>query len=219
MTPYYTPPADTGLDLLYQDDALLVVNKPSGLLAVPGRGVDKQDCMAARAQAVYPTAVTVHRLDMETSGIMILALNKPVQRKLSRLFQERKVQKRYIAVVNGCMHPACGEIDLPLLADWPNRPRQKVDRENGKPSTTRFRVIGRDRGNNSTRVELTPVTGRTHQLRVHLRAQGHGILGDRLYSDGSGDAGADRLMLYAEALAFRHPDSDEFMNFECTSPF
>ena len=215
----YQPPADHGLSIIYSDDDIIVVDKLSGLLSVPGRGEHKQDCLLSRVQINYDNALIVHRLDMETSGIMVLALNKPVQRKLSQLFQERKVQKRYIAVVNGCMHPERGEIDLPLLADWPNRPRQKVDRENGKPSTTHFRVIGRDRGNNSTRVELTPVTGRTHQLRVHLRALGHSILGDRLYSDGSGDAGADRLMLHAEALAFHHPNTDEFMNFECTSPF
>ncbi len=218
MNPY-TPPADTGLDLLYQDDALLVVNKPHGLLAVPGRGADKLDCMTSRVQTAYPAAVTVHRLDMETSGIMVMALDKPVQRKLSLLFQERKVRKRYIAIVNGCMQPSRGEIDLPLAADWPNRPRQKVDRENGKPCTTVFRVIGRDSVNNSTRVELKPVTGRTHQLRVHLRSLGHGILGDRLYSDGDASTWADRLMLHSESLAFRHPDTNEFMNFESASPF
>jgi len=215
----YTPPADTGLDLLYQDDALLVVNKPGGLLSVPGRGADKQDCMTSRVQATYPAAVTVHRLDMETSGVMVMALDKPVQRKLSLLFQERRVQKRYIAIVNGCMQSSRGKIDLPLIADWPNRPRQRIDRENGKPSTTYFRVIGRDRGNNSTRVELKPVTGRTHQLRVHLQSLGHSILGDRLYSDGSGGAKADRLMLHAESLAFHHPQTNKFMNFECALPF
>ncbi|GMQ87309.1 MAG: bifunctional tRNA pseudouridine(32) synthase/23S rRNA pseudouridine(746) synthase RluA [Gammaproteobacteria bacterium] len=218
MNPY-TPPTDTGLDLLYQDDALLVVNKPHGLLSVPGRGADKQDCITSRVQEKYPAAITVHRLDMETSGVMVMALNKPVQRKLSLLFQERRVQKRYIAVVNGCMQSSSGQIDLPLIADWPNRPRQKVDRENGKPSTTYFRVIGRDRERNSTRVELKPVTGRTHQLRVHLRALGHSILGDRLYSDGDACTRAGRLMLHAESLAFHHPGTNEFLNFEYASPF
>ena len=218
MSPY-TPPADTGLDVLYQDDALLVVNKPGGLLSVPGRGASKQDCMASRVQAVYPAAVTVHRLDMETSGIMVMALDKPVQRKLSLLFQERRVQKRYIAIVSGCMQSSCGEINLPLIADWPNRPRQMVDRKNGKPSTTLFKVIDRDSKNSSTRVELKPVTGRTHQLRVHLHALGHGILGDSLYSDGDADTRADRLMLHAESLAFHHPGTNEFMNFESASPF
>jgi len=215
----YTPPADTGLDLLYQDDALLVVNKPCGLLSVPGRGMDKQDCMSSRVQAAHPEAITVHRLDMDTSGIMVMALDKTVQRKLSLLFQERKMQKRYIAVVNGCMASSHGEIDLPLIADWPNRPRQKVDRENGKPSTTVFRVIGRDRESCSTRVELKPLTGRTHQLRVHLRSLGHSILGDRLYSDENKDVAADRLMLHAESLSFRHPCTNEFVNFESASPF
>jgi len=215
----YTPPADTGLDVLYQDDALLVVNKPDGLLSVPGRGASKQDCMASRIQAEYPAAVTVHRLDMETSGVMVMALDKPVQRKLSLLFQERRVQKRYIAIVSGCMQSSRGEIDLPLIADWPNRPRQIVDRKNGKPSTTYFRVIGRDRENCSTRVELKPVTGRTHQLRVHLHSLGHSILGDRLYSDRDAGTRADRLMLHAESLAFHHPQTNEFLNFECASPF
>jgi len=211
----YSPPADTGLDLLYRDEALLVVNKPAGLLSVPGRGASRQDCMASRVQAVCPDAVTVHRLDMATSGIMVLALDRATHRKLSLLFQERRVQKRYIAIVSGRMQAAEGEINLPLSADWPNRPRQKVDRENGKPSTTSFRVIKRNR--HSTRVELRPLTGRTHQLRVHLRALGHGILGDRLYTDR--EDGSERLMLHAEALAFPHPQSREFLNFECTSPF
>ncbi|HED17900.1 MAG TPA: RNA pseudouridine synthase [Gammaproteobacteria bacterium] len=218
MNPY-TPPADTGLDLLYQDDVLLVVNKPCGLLSVPGRGRDKQDCMSSRVQATHPEATTVHRLDMDTSGIMIMALDKTTQRKLSLLFQERKVQKRYIAVVNGCMKSSRGEIDLPLIADWPNRPRQKVDRENGKPSTTVFRVVGCDSENRSTRVELKPLTGRTHQLRVHLHSLGHSILGDRLYADENKDVAADRLMLHAESLSFRHPYSNEFVNFESASPF
>ena len=218
MNPY-TPPADTGLELLYQDDTLLVVNKPGGLLSVPGRGADKQDCMTSRVQARYPAAVAVHRLDMETSGAMVIALDRPVQRKLSVLFQERKVQKRYIAIVSGCMQSSRGEIDLPLIADWPNRPRQKVDRENGKPSTTYFRVICRDRENNSTRVELKPVTGRTHQLRVHLQSLGHSILGDKLYPDGDDSAKTDRLMLHAESLAFHHPRTNEFIKFECASPF
>jgi len=215
----YTPPADTGLDILYRDDALLVLDKPPGLLSVPGRGASRQDCLAARAQAAHPGAVTVHRLDMETSGVMVMALNKTVQRKLGRLFQDRMVQKRYIALVHGCMTSSCGEINLPLAADWPNRPRQKVDREHGKPSTTCFRVTGHDRDNNATRVELRPVTGRTHQLRVHLHALGHSIIGDRLYPGTNDNTRSVRLMLHAESLAFPHPHSNEPMKFECTSPF
>jgi len=215
----YTPPANKGLDVLYRDDALLVVNKPGGLLSVPGRGATKQDCMTSRVQSDYPAAITVHRLDMETSGVMVMALDKSVHRKLSLLFQKRRMEKRYIAVVNGCMQSSGGEIDLPLIADWPNRPRQKVDRENGKPSMTYYRVISRNREDNSTRVELKPVTGRTHQLRVHLGSLGHSILGDTLYSEGNAGAKTDRLMLHAESLAFRHPRTNEFMNFEATSPF
>src|SRR5512139_1038736 len=170
---------------LYVDDALLVVDKPSGLLAVPGRGADKQDCLSARVQARYPDALIVHRLDMATSGLMVIARGAAAQRQLSKAFAAREVKKRYIAVVAGRLHAPpenWGTIDLPIIVDWPNRPLRIVDHHHGKPSLTRWRVLGHDEAGPATRVELEPVTGRSHQLRVHLRALGHPILGDALYA-------------------------------------
>jgi len=216
--PYVAPP-DTGLDVLYVDESLLVVNKPSGLLSVPGRGIGKDDCLANRVQAVYPDALTVHRLDMETSGLMVLARNKEMHRSLSILFQNRQVEKRYVAVVDGAPAQACGEIDLPLITDWPNRPLQKVDHEIGKPSLTRYRVLAHDAASDSTRVSLEPETGRSHQLRVHLLSLGHPILGDSLYASPAALAKAPRLLLHADFLAFAHPLSGEKLAFSCAVPF
>lgn len=182
------------MQILHADARVLVANKPSGLLAVPGRGPDKQDCASARAQALYPDALIVHRLDMATSGLLLFARGAEWQRRLSLEFAERRVGKRYIAVVTGRLPPTqdWAEVDLPLLADWPNRPRQKVDELQGKPSLTRYRVLGYEE--QGTRVELEPVTGRSHQLRVHMLALGHPIVGDALYNTGSP---APRLLLHA----------------------
>ncbi len=215
----YRPPPDTGLDILYRDDALLVVEKPSGLLSVPGRGVDKQDSLALRVQAEYPDALNVHRLDMETSGLMVMARGASAHRRLSRLFQDREVSKHYVAIVNGNLEENRGEIDLPLITDWPNRPRQKVDHENGKPAKTCFNVVQRNRTENTTRLELRPETGRTHQLRVHTLCIGHAILGDRLYAIEEAGTKADRLMLHASYLAFRHPLTMKPMHFASKVPF
>jgi tRNA pseudouridine32 synthase / 23S rRNA pseudouridine746 synthase len=201
------------MNLIYHDDALLVVNKPAGLLAVPGRGADKQDCVSARLQQEFPEALIVHRLDMATSGLLVFARGAETQRKLSRLFREREVAKRYVAVVAGRVESETGEINLPLLADWPNRPKQKVDHESGKPSLTRYRVLSHD--GDATHLELEPVTGRTHQLRVHLAAIGHPIIGDSLY----GGRKATRLLLHASALRFAHPLSGEALNLACEPPF
>ncbi len=178
----YIPPANTGLQILHLDESLIVVDKPAGLLSVPGRGEDKQDCMITRVQAEFPDALIVHRLDMGTSGIMVMARGKAMERALSILFQSRQVHKRYVAVVAGQMPQTCGEINLPLITDWPNRPRQMVSFELGKPSLTRYQVLAYDAVTDTTRVELEPITGRTHQLRVHLQALGHPILGDELYA-------------------------------------
>ena len=221
MKPYtdYLPPPHTGLDILYQDDALLVVEKPSGLLSVPGRGADKQDSLTLRVQAEYPDVRNVHRLDMETSGLMVMARGASVHRELSRLFQDRKVSKRYVAIVDGNLKENRGEINLPLITDWPNRPRQIVDHENGKPSRTGFTVVQRNHSENTTRIELRPETGRTHQLRVHTRSIGHAILGDRLYAGASTRTKADRLMLHASYLAFPHPLTMEPMHFASKAPF
>lgn len=216
---HYCAPPNEGIDYLYADAALLVVDKPSGLLSVPGRGPGKDDCLVARVHADYPDALSVHRLDMETSGLMVLARSKEMHRSLSILFQERQVEKRYVAVVDGQLAPACGEIDLPLIADWPNRPLQKVDFAIGKPSLTRYRVLTRDAKNDTTRVELVPETGRSHQLRVHLMSLGHAILGDTLYASPVARAKAARLLLHADALAFIHPASGLALRFQIDAPF
>ncbi|NTV96642.1 MAG: RluA family pseudouridine synthase [Thiobacillus sp.] len=205
---------------LYADDSLLVFDKASGLLAVPGRGPDKQDSLSARAQAVWPDARIVHRLDMDTSGIMLLARGAAAQRRLSMDFEARLVNKRYIAVVAGRLDPPeadWGVIDLPIILDWQNRPLSIVDPVHGKPSLTRWRVLGHEGGN--TRVELEPVSGRSHQLRVHMRALGHPILGDPLYASPEGRAMADRLLLHACYLAINHPVSGAWLSFESRPPF
>lgn len=204
---------------MHRDDALLVLNKPSGLLSVPGRGVERQDCLTLRVQTEYPQALNVHRLDMETSGLMVMALSRSVHRQLSRMFQEREVHKHYVAVVDGRVEQSTGEIDLPLITDWPNRPRQKVDHENGKPSRTRFSVMYHDIREKTTRLDLAPETGRTHQLRIHLQTLGHAILGDKLYAGKAVQKKADRLLLHATSLGFMHPVSGECLCFASEVPF
>lgn len=203
------------LDPVYLDDFLVVVEKPAGLLAVPGRGADKQDCLSTRLQADLPDTLTVHRLDMATSGLMVFGRGAEMQRALSRLFHERKVEKRYIAAVAGRVVVPAGEINLPLMADWPNRPMQIVNEERGKPSLTRYRALAYVEDTDTTRVELEPVTGRTHQLRVHLAAIGHSIMGDTLY----GGRQAARLMLHACALGFRHPGTGAVLSFSSQPTF
>lgn len=214
----YEPPPDTGLHILHVDEALIVVDKPAGLLSVPGRGTDKADCLISRLQARFADALAVHRLDMSTSGLLLVARGAAMHSALSRLFRDRCVDKRYLAEVEGRLETAAGEVELPLICDWPKRPRQKVDFEVGKPSLTRFRMISFDHQRDTSRVELEPVTGRSHQLRVHMAALGHPILGDELY--GSGDpAGGQRLHLHATDLAFIHPLSGENLRFHCKAPF
>lgn len=186
--------------ILHADAALLVADKPAGLPSVPGRPVELHDCLWQRVRAIYADALVVHRLDMATSGLVLFARGIEAQRALGRAFAQREVDKRYEAVVAGTLEGESGEIDLPLAADWPNRPRQQVDREHGKPSLTRWRVIAREAGR--TRLVLEPLTGRSHQLRVHLQAIGHPIVGDTLY--GPPDSAA-RLMLHARALRLAHP--------------
>ena len=210
------------------DDSLLVLDKPAGLLAVPGRGPDKQDCLSARAQARWPDALVVHRLDMATSGLVVMARGIDMQRALSRAFEQRQVHKRYIAVVAG--EPAGGSeatdwqiIALPLAVDWLNRPRSIVSAELGKPSVTRWRRSAEQSHSTgtdlATRLELEPVTGRTHQLRVHLQAIGHPILGDALYASPHQQAMAPRLLLHAAELRLKHPASGEPMRFTSPCPF
>ncbi|HEY0821184.1 MAG TPA: RluA family pseudouridine synthase [Rhizobacter sp.] len=202
---------------LYQDDSLLVVDKPAGLPSVPGRPAELHDCMLSRVHHVAPDALVVHRLDMATSGLLVFARSKAAQRALGDAFARREVVKRYVAVVTGELVDDEGEIDLPLIADWPNRPLQKVDRVVGKPSVTHYRVIERQPGR--TRVALMPLTGRSHQLRVHLQALGHPIVGDTLYAPPEVAAQSPRLLLHAHALGFAHPASGEALSFESPPPF
>ncbi|BCL74458.1 pseudouridine synthase [Jeongeupia sp. HS-3] len=214
----YIPPADTGLELVHVDHALIVVAKPAGLLAVPGRGEDKADCLSARVQAVYPDALIVHRLDMATSGLMVFGRGLASQRRLGAAFEQRLADKRYIAIVAGVIAADSGEIDLPIGADWANRPRRQIDLKRGKPALTRFRVIERNVLSDCSRVALEPVTGRTHQLRVHLLAIGHPIWGDELYA-GEAAARAPRLLLHAESLSLPHPDDGRMLDFSSPAPF
>ncbi|MFZ5503816.1 MAG: RluA family pseudouridine synthase [Pseudomonadota bacterium] len=216
MTPFTDIPSpDAHLSLIYQDAWLLAVDKPAGLLSVPGRGADKQDCLSARLQQVFPEAQVVHRLDMATSGLMLFARGAEMQRELSRMFRERLIEKQYVAVVTGRVATETGSVDLPVIADWPNRPRQRVDRTAGKPALTHYRVLHDGDAVTGTRLALQPVTGRTHQLRVHLAALGHPIIGDALY----GGCAAERLLLHAERLRFNHPASSETITLHSPAPF
>lgn len=212
------------LNLLHADDAMLVFDKPAGLLAVPGRGEDKQDCLSTRAQAAWPDALVVHRLDMATSGLVVMARGIEAQRALSRSFERRQVHKRYVAVVAGTLpnpQPDNGwnTIDLPLLVDWLNRPRSIVHPELGKPSLTRWRLGDGPTPAGGTRLDLEPVTGRSHQLRVHLQAIGHPILGDPLYATPAQQALVPRLLLHALTLEIPHPVTGEPLRFAAPCPF
>ena len=209
------------LSVLYADAALLVLDKPAGLLSVPGRGDDKQDCLSARAQRLYPDALITHRLDQATSGLMVMARGAEPNRQLSAAFADRSVDKRYIAVVEGILEAPddeWGVIDLPISQDWPNRPRRIIDPQAGKPSTTRWRVLAHDEASQTTHLELEPLTGRSHQLRVHLQALGHPIVGDTLYGSQAASS-ASRMLLHARSLALRHPSSGEAMRFVSVVPF
>ncbi len=217
-SPLLTQTSSAALAVVHVDDALIVVDKPAGLLSVPGRGADKADCAAARVQMQFADARVVHRLDMATSGLLLLARGADLQRVLSMGFQNREVLKRYEAIVSGLVASDVGEIDLPLLADWPQRPKQKVDLLHGKPSLTRYRVLHRDPVARTTRVALQPITGRTHQLRVHLQAIGHPIVGDALYVP-QNEAPAMRLLLHATLLQLQHPTTAQTLVLSSAAPF
>lgn len=213
----YKPPQTPFLDIVYQDDDLVVLNKPSGLLTVPGRLLEHQDCLERRVQKVLPTATIVHRLDMATSGLLVMALNKEAHVKISRQFETRHIAKRYIARVYGKVEKENGEITLPLICDWPNRPKQKVDFEKGKKAHTKYRVLRIEEG--ATLVELTPITGRSHQLRVHMLELGHPILGDRLYAHYKALTVSERLQLHAQTLKLSQPTTNDALSFEAPCPF
>lgn len=209
----YTPPTDPFLDVVYSDAQLLVLDKPSGLLTVPGRDPAHKDSLASRAQQEYPDALIVHRLDMDTSGLVVMARGAEVHRQLSGLFQNRQVEKSYLARVWGEPEQDEGEVDLPLICDWPNRPRQKVCFESGKASRTRWQKLDSDGG--TTLLRLLPITGRSHQLRVHMQAIGHPILGDPFYAHPDAENAAPRLLLHAQELGFEHPTLARPMHFFC----
>lgn len=207
--------------IVHADDTIVVADKPAGLLAVPGRGADKADCLWARVRERFADALVVHRLDQATSGLVLFARGTAVQRALSRAFAAREIGKSYVAVVAGGVVSDAGTIDLPLAADWPNRPRQVVDHLRGKPSLTRWRVLARGtaQGIATTRLALEPVSGRSHQLRVHLQAIGHPIVGDALYAPAPIAAAAPRLLLHATRLTFAHPAGGDPGAIESPPPF
>ena len=222
-----TASVESGFDLIFEDSALLVFNKPSGLLSVPGKGPEKADCLRTRVQQVYPEALTVHRLDMSTSGILLMARSAELHRHLSIAFANREVEKRYVAVVDGQVagnppdspDDAWQLIDKPIATDWVNRPLQKIDSVDGKASQTRYKVMSYDDTADTTRLELAPITGRTHQLRVHLQSIGHPILGDHLYASAEIQAKSTRLLLHASELHLAHPVTKKSMTFQCVCPF
>ena len=216
------------LDLVYADDGIVVLNKPSGLLAVPGKTSDL--CLSLQVQAQFADALIVHRLDMATSGLMVMARGIAAQRVLNDHFAQRRVHKRYAAIAHGdCRVTRANNdtdtddvwqtIDLPIIVDWPNRPLRKIDFETGKPSSTRWRCVAYDADRNASRLELEPLTGRSHQLRVHLQAIGHPILGDALYAPPDVAAASPRLLLHATELAFAHPISGEWISFASPDGF
>ncbi|QHJ12821.1 Ribosomal large subunit pseudouridine synthase A [Paraglaciecola mesophila] len=213
----YAPPTRPYLNIVFKDEHLLVLNKPSGLLTVPGKALEHKDSLELRVQRVYPTARIVHRLDMATSGLLVMALDKDTHRHLSKQFELRQTRKTYIARVFGEVSGERGSVDLPLICDWPNRPKQMVCQQRGKPSLTHWRVV--ERNDNSTRMELTPVTGRSHQLRVHMLSLGHPILGDRLYAHADALKMAQRLQLHAQTLGFTHPVTELPLTLSTPVPF
>jgi tRNA pseudouridine32 synthase/23S rRNA pseudouridine746 synthase len=216
MSPFvYTPPDDP-LRLIHHDTAIVVADKPAGLLSVPGRGTERADCLIGRIRGVFPEVLLVHRLDLDTSGVMVFALTKAAQGELGRQFEARTVRKAYVARLSGQLEANEGRVDLPLIVDWPNRPRQHVNHETGRPAVTDWKVLSR--GADETRVRLMPLTGRSHQLRVHMAEIGHPILGDPLYASGAA-AEFPRLMLHAERLRFRHPETGRTVTFASPVPF
>ena len=217
QTPYLVPHSREPIAILHRDDDLLLVRKPDLLLSIPGRHPLNRDCLIGRLQVDFPTASIVHRLDLDTSGIMVIPLNKPTHAHISRQFQQRRVEKSYEAIVYGRVAEDRGEIDLPIACDWANRPRQMICRRRGKQALTRFEVM--ERFEDRTRLRLKPVTGRSHQLRIHLRELGHPILGCDMYAHPQALAMAPRLLLHATTLGFEHPSTGEWLERHCPPDF
>ena len=214
----YNPPVSPYLSIIHHDQDIVVLNKPSGLLSVPGREAWHKDSLALRILRVWPTACVVHRLDMATSGIIILALQKSAQSHMGRQFQQKIIDKTYFARVEGIVEADSGLIDLPLRCDWENRPRQIVDFEQGKSSQTQWEVVKREK--QTTLVKLTPLTGRTHQLRVHMQQIGHPIVGDEFYATALGKRlSPQRLALHAASITLTHPSTELRVTFDCPPPF
>ena len=213
----YEPPMDPYLTVVHADPDFIILDKQSGLLSVPGKDPALFDCLEYRARKTYPTASTIHRLDKDTSGIVVMGLNKPAHAKIGKQFEDRTAKKSYVARVWGQVSGDSGLIDLPLATDWERKPRQRVDQFHGRPSQTKWEVI--DREENATRVRLYPLTGRTHQLRVHMLALGHPMLGDNFYAEGDALDAAPRLQLHAETLEFVHPEDGRPCRFVVPTPF
>jgi tRNA pseudouridine32 synthase/23S rRNA pseudouridine746 synthase len=213
----YHPPLEPYLSVIHVDDDILVLDKPTGLLSVPGKDPSLWDCLEYRARQTWPTAGMCHRLDKDTSGVLVMALNKRAHGRIGSQFEHRKTKKSYVARVSGLIEADTGLVDLPLATDWDNKPRQRVDWENGRPAQTEWTVLERETA--ATRVRLHPLTGRTHQLRVHMMAIGHVILGDAFYAGPEDFAAADRLQLHAAELGFTHPTTGEFTLFQAPVPF
>jgi tRNA pseudouridine32 synthase/23S rRNA pseudouridine746 synthase len=214
--PYQVPHSQEPIRLLFRDPHLLIVDKPTLLLSVPGRHPLNHDCLLNRVSVRYPGVSAVHRLDLDTSGVMVIPRHREALSRLARQFQERRIDKTYIARVAGHVAEAVGECDLPLIADWPNRPKQKVCFETGKQSLTRWRVLSRD--DTSSLLLLAPVTGRSHQLRLHMREIGHPILGCDFYAPEAVLKAAPRLLLHATSLRFSHPLSGEVLTAHSPAP-
>lgn len=214
--PVYNPPLEPYVSFLHRDADLLVLDKPSGLLSVPARHPALSDSLLTRVQKQFPRASIIHRLDKDTSGVVLMSLNRKAHAFVATQFEARTVTKSYVAEVWGLVRDEEGTVDLPLAIDADNKPRHRVDHENGKPAQTRWRVLGH--GANTTRLRLLPLTGRTHQLRVHMKALGHPILGDEFYADGPALSASTRLLLHAEELSLRHPDGPD-VTFTSPVPF
>jgi len=216
VSPVYNPPLEPYVSIIHRDEDIMVLDKPSGLLSVPGRHPALSDSLATRVQKQFPKALMINRLDKDTSGLVLMSLNRKAHAAIAAQFEARTTEKRYIAEVWGRVEQDEGLIDLPLAIDPDNKPRHRVDFDNGKPAQTRWQVL--ERHENSTRMQLFPLTGRTHQLRVHMKALGHVILGDEFYAEGEALGAADRLLLHAEEVAFQHPDG-RHVKFTAPCPF